>query len=175
MRPRYRERASTALHQIFAAPRARCENLHQIFAPRGLRWIWTRGSLASGAMSSPRFARAGLLALACAAAAAACGGGDDRPAARPLTCSVTAPTSCPDPAPRYADIAPIVSRRCVACHWGAIDGPWPLLTYTSIVDWEDLVRGSLLDCSMPPLDSGVVMADEERVAILTWLRCGHPR
>jgi hypothetical protein len=37
-----------------------------------------------------------------------------------------------------------------------------------------VVRDELLDCSMPPLDSGASMTTEERKAILTWILCGFP-
>src|SRR5262245_15303976 len=60
---------------------------------------------------------------------------DASPDARPASCSVTAPTSCPDPAPHYADVMPIFRDRCVICHSGAVDGPWALTDYEHIADW----------------------------------------
>jgi hypothetical protein len=112
-------------------------------------------------------------ALACLLVAC----GDDGPQARvaPVTCAATAPTSCPDPPPRYADVAPVVAKRCVPCHFGLENGPWPLVTYGEIVDWADVIRGDLLSCSMPPPDGGVTLEEPERQVILAWLRCGHPR
>lgn len=95
--------------------------------------------------------------------------------ARPSTCDVPAPTECPDPMPRYADVEPIFAERCVVCHYGQAGGPWPLNTYGHVTDWHDTIRAAMLDCSMPPLGAGVGMTVEERVAILTWLRCGFPR
>ncbi len=89
-------------------------------------------------------------------------------------CSVTAPTACPDPAPHYADVAPIFQRRCIICHSGAVDGPWPLTNYEHIADWQDIIRGDMLDCTMPPVDAGVPITREERMAILTWIRCALP-
>jgi uncharacterized membrane protein len=94
---------------------------------------------------------------------------------QPSTCSVPAPTSCPDPAPRYADVAPIFERRCLTCHSGAPGGPWSLADYGHVADWQDTIRSSMRDCSMPPPDAGIPMTLEERVAILTWIRCGLPR
>lgn len=91
----------------------------------------------------------------------------------PPPCTVIAPTSCPDPAPRYADIAPIVGERCVPCHYGMPNGPWPLNSYRHLVDWHDTIPDVLRTCLMPPPDSGMTMTDEERVAILTWLLCGY--
>lgn len=91
-----------------------------------------------------------------------------------LVCTVQAPTVCPDPMPHWPDVSPIFQRRCVMCHNGMIGGPWPLMQYSHVADWFDVVRAMLLDCSMPPPDAGVYMPDEEKTAILTWLLCGYP-
>jgi hypothetical protein len=72
------------------------------------------------------------------------------------------PTSC------------IIERRCLGCHSGVPEGPWPLTTYEHVADWQDVVRTDLLDCSMPPPDAGVPITIDERIAILTWIRCGFP-
>jgi hypothetical protein len=32
----------------------------------------------------------------------------------------------------------------------------------------------MLNCSMPPLDSGLTMPTEERQLLLHWIRCGYP-
>jgi hypothetical protein len=101
-------------------------------------------------------------------------GGATEDDAGALPCTVQAPTVCPDPPPHWPDVSPIFQRRCVTCHNGMIGGPWPLMQYSHVADWYDVVRAMLLDCSMPPPDAGVEMPDEERVAILTWLRCGYP-
>lgn len=92
----------------------------------------------------------------------------------PEPCSVSAPTECPDPAPRYADVAPVLEAKCVTCHSGAAGGPWPLTDYPHVADWQSEVRSELLDCSMPPADAGASITDDERTLILTWLRCGAP-
>lgn len=89
-------------------------------------------------------------------------------------CTVQAPTACPDPPLRFTDVAPTIMGRCVPCHYGAADGPWPLVTYANVADWQDVVRATLVDCSMPPLDAGVSMTEAERVAVLTWILCGAP-
>jgi len=91
-----------------------------------------------------------------------------------LVCTVQAPTVCPDPAPHWADVAPIFQSRCVECHNGMVGGPWPLMQYQHVADWQDLVRAHVLSCTMPPPDAGVPMTDEERTAILTWILCGFP-
>ncbi len=98
------------------------------------------------------------------------GGTDDDATA--FVCTVTAPTVCPDPAPHYPDVQPIIQRTCVPCHNGSVGGPWPLLQYSHVADWQDVIRAFVLDCSMPPPDAGVPISDEERTAILTWILCG---
>jgi hypothetical protein len=92
-----------------------------------------------------------------------------------LTCGVMAPTACPDPPVRYPDVEPIFRTRCVICHNNNVDGPWALTDYQDIADWQDIIRGDLIDCSMPPLDGGVTMSRDERMAILTWIRCALPQ
>lgn len=109
------------------------------------------------------------------ALAGACEKGPQTPEDAGLAaCTVEAPTACPDPPPRYPDVAPIFQARCAPCHYGAPGGPWPLLQYTHIADWYDTVRAFVLDCSMPPPDGGVSMTNAEREAILTWILCGLP-
>jgi hypothetical protein len=93
----------------------------------------------------------------------------------PSSCSGPAPTSCPDPAPHYPDVAPVFERRCVICHAGAPGGPWSLGDYGHVADWQDTIRANLRDCSMPTPDAGVPITMEERTALLTWIRCGLPR
>ena len=94
----------------------------------------------------------------------------------PPACGVVGPTECPSPPPLYADVAPIVGQRCAGpCHDGLLaEGPWPLTDYEHVADWADVIRGELLRCTMPPADSGVTMTLDERLALLTWIRCGHP-
>jgi uncharacterized membrane protein len=89
------------------------------------------------------------------------------------SCTVTAPTTCPFPVPRYADVQPIFQQRCVTCHSGQTER-WPLTMYQHVADWYDVVRDQVLTCMMPPPDSGIPMTNQERVAILAWIRCGFP-
>jgi hypothetical protein len=70
---------------------------------------------------------------------------------------------------------PIFEQRCVPCHAGLPNGPWPLTTYTHVADWEQELRAALIDCSMPPPDAGAGLTGEERRAILIWIRCGLPQ
>jgi hypothetical protein len=95
-------------------------------------------------------------------------------AAAAASCMAVAPTSCPEPGPRYDAVAPIFERRCVVCHNGS-DGMWPLSTYQHVADWYGEIRSMMLSCGMPPVDSGMTMELEERQLILSWIRCGFPR
>lgn len=100
---------------------------------------------------------------------------DAQDASLTIACSVLAPTECPTPMPRYADVAPIFKARCAVCHGASWTGQWPLDTYRHVVDWEDSIRAHLLECTMPPLDSGVPMTNAERMQILDWIRCDTPQ
>lgn len=92
----------------------------------------------------------------------------------PPVCDVVAPTACPDPMPRYADVEPIFQQRCLSCHDGK-GKEWPLVDYAHIASWFREIQAAMLQCKMPPLDSGVTMPVEEREAILAWIRCDLPR
>jgi hypothetical protein len=89
----------------------------------------------------------------------------------PSACGVEVPTACPTPEVRYADIAPIIERRCLVCHNGT-SGIWPLNSHRHVADWQDTIRAAMLTCAMPPPESLLPMLVEERVALLTWIRCG---
>lgn len=88
------------------------------------------------------------------------------------------PTSmvCLEPSPSFAnDIVPILDTRCNTCHDGNIpDGPWPLHDLGDVLEWKGLVIESLLDCTMPPPDSGTTLPEVERQRLLAWIACGTP-
>ena len=121
---------------------------------------------------SRALAPAGLIALALGCSSSDGSASDAGNSVDPLTCSVSAPTRCPSPAPRYPDIAPIIMERCVPCHAGVPNGPWPLTEYQHVADWQDTIRSNLLDCTMPPPEASIPMTNGERLAILDWIRCG---
>jgi hypothetical protein len=99
-------------------------------------------------------------------------GGNDAGAFDPLeSCISDPPTVCPDPAPHYPDVAPIFAARCVSCHNGG-DGQWPLSEYQHVADWSGEIRGQLIACTMPPAEARVPITRDERMLILTWIRCG---
>jgi uncharacterized membrane protein len=91
-----------------------------------------------------------------------------------LVCNVSAPTVCPDPPPHYGDVSGILQARCVPCHDDTPDAAWPLQTYEQVAEWADVVRDDLIRCTMPPADGGITIAEDERTAILTWIRCSYP-
>ncbi len=101
----------------------------------------------------------------------ACGAekADDR---RPEACHAERVTECPEPAPVFADVAPIFQEVCSTCH-SEPGGPWPLDDYQHIADWQDVIRDDLLTCAMPPPNQGVTLSDSDRQLILTWIRCGY--
>lgn len=101
------------------------------------------------------------------------GAGDG--AVAPFVCDVVPPTACPEDAPKYSDVQPIFTEQCGACHGKDWTGEWPLDNYSHISDWQDEIRSELVTCSMPPPDGGVVIALEDRMKILNWIRCGLPR
>lgn len=109
-----------------------------------------------------------------AAALVACSSGSPSGVDYGVHCELEAPTACPTPAVTYADVEPIFRERCIVCHSGEVGAQWPLDTRSHIADWEDTVRAGVLECWMPPVGSGVPMKEEERLAILTWIRCGLP-
>jgi Cytochrome C oxidase, cbb3-type, subunit III len=92
-----------------------------------------------------------------------------------FACPVPLPTSCSNPARKYADIAPIFVSGCATCHSGVAGGPWPLSDYITISEWADLIRSDLSSCSMPPADGGIALSADDRAAILDWIACGYPQ
>lgn len=110
-----------------------------------------------------------LLALACGA-----GSGAKVVDAGPgLVCPLVAQKRCTLPAPRFAGIKPILDQACAGCHSSLDAGePWPLTNYRDVSDWQSLVRDDLLKCTMPPLDAGVSISNDDRAALINWLDCG---
>jgi len=121
------------------------------------------------------FTKTSLLGLLWLTTSLACGSGEpSNGSSAMVVCAPTAASECLEPAPRYSDVAPIFARRCASCHTGRAGAPWPLDSYAHVADWSSFIRDELLQCSMPPRDSGVAMTADERDQILIWLRCGAP-
>lgn len=121
-------------------------------------------------MTRPSWSLAAFFALAFGLNGCTSSSGQEQPA-----CRVTSPTECPTPAVTYSDVSPIFDRHCANCHTGIGDAPWPLQNYEDVTDWKELVRAYVLDCTMPPPDSGSTITDAEREKILAWVRCGTLR
>jgi hypothetical protein len=129
--------------------------------------VWFRTAALAGLLSAT-----GLVGVGCGPSSQTPDSGVTTDGA-PLVCTVQAPTICPDPPPHYPDVQPIIQRACVPCHQGLPGGNWPLLQYSHVADWQDIIRAHMIACTMPPPDAGVPMSDDERVAILTWILCGY--
>jgi hypothetical protein len=56
----------------------------------------------------------------------------------------------PASAATYADIAPILEKRCVSCHRPGEIGPMPLETYAQVRPWAKAIRDAVLRRAMPP-------------------------
>jgi uncharacterized membrane protein len=96
------------------------------------------------------------------------------PPANGGACDVVPPTSCPSPAPKFADVQPIFLNQCGMCHGKDWTGQWPLDNYEHVADWRDEIRSELVSCAMPPADGGVTISLADRTKILQWIRCGAP-
>jgi hypothetical protein len=99
-----------------------------------------------------------------------------------VNCMPGLTAACPTPPVTYGKVQAIIQSRCAGlCHNGTTPDPndprenlWGLITYGHVKDWDSLIRDSVGNCSMPPLDAGVPMTVEERQAILEFIRCGSP-
>jgi uncharacterized membrane protein len=124
------------------------------------------------------------LALLVQLAAGACSEGKDDPSTLRPGDMVISTEHCPMPAsdqcessdpPSYARVvAPIVARRCVTCHTGLGDAPWPLDTHGNLSAWKGEALQQLYRCTMPPADAGVPFTEGERTLLWEWLVCGAP-
>jgi len=119
--------------------------------------------------------------LASLLALAAVGCGNSKPVEELVQCGpITASTTCPSPAPTFAQIQPIVEKSCVPCHDGTMkdvvtgEDVWPLTTYDDVAEWGSIVKNSILECTMPPADGAVPITDAERSAIVQWVLCKTP-
>src|SRR5262245_30934305 len=97
----------------------------------------------------------------------ACGGG------RP--CPNDLPTSCPAPAPHYADVAPIFSGICQQCHApGGQSSDKPLTSYDEVFSRRTTVLTAVFGCVMPPESANSQLTTAQRAQLLQWLVCGAP-
>ncbi len=85
----------------------------------------------------------------------------------------------------YTDhVAPILKKRCVACHTRGGVGPFAMSHYKKVKGWSDMIAEVILTKQMPPWhadphigtfsnDSG--LTDAEAQTIVSWIRAGSPR
>jgi hypothetical protein len=99
-------------------------------------------------------------------------------------CKITKP---PQPAETsltfYHDVAPILQRRCEACHREGEVAPMPLQTYDNVLAYADMVEEVVCDRRMPPypgessreLAHDQQLPDDEREVLLTWLHSSRAK
>lgn len=118
----------------------------------------------SRACGSPGFALAFVLLIGCSSSEDA-----------PVDACTKAPSSCPAPAPTYADVAPIFSAKCAPCHSATGVVPTkPLDAYDAVFRVRITALSQLQGCRMPPDGSPPLTADE-RQKLLSWFVCGAPK
>jgi hypothetical protein len=123
----------------------------------------------------PRSARSALLALSAALSAAlSLGGcGQEEPELRELPQNPT----------YHADIAPLLARRCVACHQAGGLAPFSLEGYPQVAPMAQRVAAAVIarrmppmpaaqDDDCPPIEDQRIMPDLEREAIKRWVEQG---
>lgn len=85
----------------------------------------------------------------------------------------------------YTDvIAPILEKRCVACHLPNGIGPWAMTSYEMIRGFSPMIREVVRTRRMPPWEVDTSLADihaaraltlEERKTLVHWIEAGSPR
>lgn len=107
---------------------------------------------------------------------AGAGGGAAGGGGAMVSCPPPASTVCVQPAPSFAaTITPILDRSCNTCHSdGNPDGVWPLQAWADVAAWSDLIIPDLVNCTMPPPDSGTSFPESDRQLFFAWLACGSP-
>ncbi len=110
-------------------------------------------------------------------------------AGKPVTVAQTNPVGCylnlkpaaDDGAVTYAQVAPILDRRCVECHRPGQAGPFSMLTYKDTVGWAETIREVIQQGRMPPwgarggrFANGRSLTADERRLLLAWLDAGAP-
>lgn len=83
----------------------------------------------------------------------------------------------------YADVAPILRKRCQSCHRPGEIGKMSLLTYAQVRPWAKAIREAVLRKRMPPwfaesgsakLDHDPRLTPEEIATIDTWVKASAP-
>ena len=112
---------------------------------------------------------------------------DGRPVARAETEAVGCPIDRPGPLPRAPgptycrDVAPILQRRCSACHRPGQVGPFPLLDYRQAARWAGAIADAVEGGRMPPwhadprfgkFSNDSHLTDREKRLIVDWAEGG---
>jgi peroxiredoxin len=115
-----------------------------------------------------------------------------RPVATPETLAIGCPIDRPDrriesAATAYTyghDVAPILRRRCVACHRKGEIAPFSLTTYRQATGWAEAIAEAVEDRRMPPwhadpaygtFSNDARLSDKEVRVLTEWARGGCPR
>jgi hypothetical protein len=93
------------------------------------------------------------------------------------TCPNDLPSSasCDTGLPSYGrDAAPIIERRCNACHFpGNTQSEDVFTQYADVFSKRQTVLTRIYSCVMPPAEAAP-LTPEERATLLRWLVCGAP-
>lgn len=94
-------------------------------------------------------------------------------------------TDAQSPTPDFAeDVAPILIRRCAACHRPGGVGPWAMTDHATVRGWSPMIREVIETRRMPPWHADphvgrfagdlALEADEART-VVRWIADGAPR
>ncbi len=82
--------------------------------------------------------------------------------------------ACTEASPLYADVAPIIERRCTICHRpGGLQPTKLFQTYDEVYAMRREMLFQIYSCRMPPPCTPDLTADE-RQTLLNWFVCGAP-
>ena len=110
--------------------------------------------------------------LALSLGIAGCTSGDN--GADAGACDRRLPT-CPATPPSYQQtVGPIISQKCVTCHYpGTTIAKGDFSTYANVYANRGSMLNQAYSCIMPP-SSGPPLTADERTQLLTWFVCGAP-
>jgi hypothetical protein len=116
-----------------------------------------------------------MITAALAWSACASDGSSGSSGAHGSVCPSDLPKACPDPAPSYAaEVAPLISGRCLKCHDSTgVAGANPLDSYARVYAARSTVLTRVYGCQMPPAPEPPLTSDERKI-LLGWLVCGAP-
>lgn len=101
----------------------------------------------------------------------------------PVGCLIDTDVAQDSPKVTYADVEPIIRKRCVPCHQEGEVGPMPLSSYAGVRDYAAMVEEVITEERMPPwpavsklpLRNALSLTKDEREKLLGWLRSDMPR